>query len=299
VPGIFPGTIMGHECVGVVENAGSGVARFKRGDRVAVPAAFWCGICPPCKRGEVQYCMNGGVWGGGEIFGKGTPGVQTSYVRVPYADVCLTPIPDSVPDEQAVLVGDVFSTGYDAARQGNIETGDTVAIFGCGPIGLGALAAAWQFGPRQILGVDLLDNRRALAAHYGATTIDARKVDPVAKIRSATHGEGADVVIEAIGTPHTFLEAVKSVRRNGTVSVVGMFFEPVAFPLQELVPYGLKLSMGLGNLSRMEKLMNLIESGRVDLSPLITHTFALDDALKAYELFEHHKEECIKVLLKP
>lgn len=299
IPGISPGTVMGHEFVGVVETVGRDVTRFQPGDRVAAPAAIWCGICPACKRGDVQYCINGGVWGGGEIFGKGLSGVQTSYVRVPYADVCLTPIPDHVPDEQAVFVGDVFSTGYHAAREGHIEIGNTVAIFGCGPIGLGSLISAWQFGPKQVLGIDMLPNRLALAKHYGATAIDARQGHVVEQIQDATGGAGVDVAIEAIGKRETFLEAIRSVRRGGTVSVVGLFAVPVEFPLQELVPYGLRISMGLGNLGKMSQLMSLIESGRANLSPLVSHSFALDDALDAYDLFENQKEQCIKVLLKP
>ena len=299
ISGIAPGTIMGHEFVGVVEQMGQDVTRFKPGDRVAAPAAIWCGICPACKRGEVQYCINGGVWGGGEIFGKGLSGAQTSYVRVPYADTCLTPISDGVSDEQAVFVGDVFSTGYYAAREGHIKTGDQVAIFGCGPIGLGALISTWQFGPREILCVDRLSNRLGLAQDYGATILDSRQGSVVDQIRDATNGEGVDVAIEAIGKHETFLEAVRSIRRGGSVSVVGLFPGPVEFPLQELVPYGIRLSMGLGNLNWMHQLMAIIEAGRVDLSPLVTHSFDLIDALEAYDLVENHKVQCVKVLLKP
>lgn len=299
IPGIAPGTVIGHEFVGVVEEVGSDVTRFKPGDRVDAPAATWCGICPACKRDEVQYCVNGGVWGGGEIFGKGLAGAQTSYVRVPYADTCLTPIPDNVSDDQAVFVGDVFSTGYHAAYQGHIQTGDIVVIFGCGPIGLGALVSAWQFGPRQVLTVDMLDNRLALAKHYGATIIDGREGNVVERIREATDGGGADVAIEAIGNTDTFQQALKSVRRGGMVSVVGLFPAPVEFPLQELAFYGIRLSMGLASLSRMSRLMGLLESGRVDLTPLVTHTFALDNALDAYDLFENRKDQCLKVLLEP
>src|SRR5690606_11863323 len=131
-------------------------------------------------------------WGGGDIFGKGLDGAQTSYIRVAYADNCLTHIPDSVPDEQAVFVGDVFSTGFHAAHQGGIEVGDTVVIFGCGPIGLGALVSAWQFGPKEIFCVDMLENRLAIAKHYGAEVINAGSGDVVAQIRQATGGEGAD-----------------------------------------------------------------------------------------------------------
>ena len=185
------------------------------------------------------------------------------------------------------------------SREGKIQTGDTVVIFGCGPIALGALVSAWQFGPRQIFCVDMLDNRLALAEHYGAIPIDARQGNVVEQIRKATGGEGTDVAIEAIGSPDTFQQALKSVRRGGMVSVVGLFPTAVEFPLNDLAYYGVRLSMGLSNLSRMDQLMSLIELGKIDLSPLVTHTFFLDQALDAYELFESHKDRCIKVLLDP
>jgi len=299
IPGYTPGTIMGHEFVGVVDEVGPNVINFKPGDRVSAAAATWCGTCPACKRGEVQYCSHGGVWGGGEIFGPGLPGAHTSYIRVPNADNCLVSIPDNVADEQAVFVGDVLSTGYHAAREGHIQTGDRVAVFGCGPIGLGALISAWQFGPKEVFAVDMLDNRLAVAKEYGATALDGRDTDVVERIREATHGEGVDVAIEAIGNPHAFEQALKSVRRGGTVSVVGLFPAPVEFPIHQLSFYGVKVSMGLGNLCHMNQLMGLLECGRVNLSRLATHVFSLDKAIEAYDLFEFHREKCIKVLLKP
>lgn len=299
IPGIPPGTIIGHEFVGVVTETGNGVKRFKTGDRIAAPAGIFCGNCPACKRNEVQYCHNGAVWGGGEIFGKGLPGAQADYVRVPNADVNLLPIPDSVTDSQAIFVGDVFSTGYHAAHEGGIKAGDTVVIFGCGPIGLGALVSAWQFGPKQVFAVDMLENRLSLARHYGAETIHAGEESVLEKIQAATHGLGADVAIEAIGNPDAFAQALKSVRRGGHVSVVGLFSDPVQLPIQELVYYGVQITMGLGNVYWMDRLMGLIEAGRVDLTPLATHRFPLEDALEAYDLFENHKDQCVKVLLTP
>lgn len=299
IPGVLPGTIIGHEFVGVVAEAGTGVERFKPGDRVAVPPATWCGNCPTCKRGDVQYCPHGGIWGAGEVFGKGLAGAQADYVLVPHADVILTAIPPRVSDEQAIFVGDVFSTGYHAAFEGRIETGDTVVVFGCGPIGLGALVSAWLFGPRQVLAVDMLENRLALAGRYGAVAIDAGREQVVERIREATDGQGADVVIEAAGNPDAFAQTLRSVRRAGRVSVVGLFPDPVQLPIQELVYYGVQISMGLGNLTRVDKLMGLVETGRVDLTPLATHSFSLEAALEAYDLFENHKDQCVKVLLKP
>jgi alcohol dehydrogenase len=299
IPGIAPGTVIGHEFVGVVEAVGAEVTRFRRGDRVAAAATTWCGTCTPCRRGEVQHCTRGGVWAGGELFGRGLAGCQAERIRVAFADNCLTPIPDHVSDEQVVFVGDVFGTGFHAAAEGNIRAGDTVVVFGCGPIGLGALVSAWQFGPKQVFAVDRLDNRLSLAAQYGATLLDARAGNVLERLREATQGEGVDVAIEAVGHPDTFGLATRSVRRGGTVSVVGLFPSPVELPIHELVFYGVRISMGLANLSRMDRLMGLLESGRVDLSPLATHSFALADALEAYELFEHGKDRCLKILLKP
>jgi alcohol dehydrogenase len=190
LPGISPGTVVGHEFVGVVAEAGSGVKKFRPGDRIAVAPTTWCGHCAYCDRGEVAYCPHGGVWGGGELFGKGLGGAQTSYIRVPYADNCAIPIPDSVPDEVAIFVGDIFVTGYTAAYEARIRTGDRVAIFGCGPIGLSALLGSWQFGPRQVICVDMLHNRLAQAKDYGATVINARDGDVLETDKGGHQGGG-------------------------------------------------------------------------------------------------------------
>lgn len=299
VPGVAPGTIMGHEFVGRVVEAGPAVTRFRPGDRVAAPASIWCGSCPACRRGEVQYCAKGGIWGGGDIYGPGLAGAQTELVRVPFADACLCAIPEGVADEQAVFVGDVLSTGYHAALQGRIRTGDVVAVLGCGPIGQAAVISAWQFGPGRVLAADALDNRLALAGTFGAEPLDVRRAPASEQIRRATGGAGADVVIEAIGLPATFLEALASVRREGVVSVVGMFSSKVEFPLGRMAAHGVSIHMGLGSLLHMDRLMGLLASGRLDLSPLVTHEFGLDQAMEAYALFEEHKDECLKVLLKP
>lgn len=299
IPGYTPGTIMGHEFVGVVDEVGPDVINFKPGDRAAAAPITWCGVCAPCKRGEPQHCIRGGVWGGGEIFGRGLAGAQTNFIRIPFADNCLIPIPDNVSDEQAVFVGDVFTTGYRAAHEAHIRTGDTVVVYGCGPIGLGAIISAFQFGPKQVLAVDMLQNRLAIAREYGAVTMNGAETDVPAKVREMTHGEGADVAIEAIGNPQAFMQALGSVRRGGMVSVVGLFPAPIEFPLHEMGFYGVRLTMGLGDPSYMTQLMGLLESGRVNLGALATHTFPLEKALEAYDLFENHKDKCLKVLLKP
>jgi alcohol dehydrogenase len=229
----------------------------------------------------------------------GLDGVQTELVRVPNADFVLTPIPDNVPDEQAVLVVDMFCTGYHAAHEARIEVGDTVAVSGCGPVGLCAILAAWQFGASRVFAIDLFDNRLAAAEQYGAVPIDIRLGDPVERILAATGGEGVDVVLEASGNTAAFLNATRMIGKNGTVSCVGLFAQPVEFPVQELIYRGIKVVMGLGNLVHIPRLMKLIEHGRVDLTPIGTHCFALADAVEAYDLFEHHKDRCLKVFLRP
>lgn len=299
LPGVSPGIVIGHEFVGIVDEVGTGVRRFKKGDRVTVAAATWCGTCPFCRRGEFQYCLNGGVWGGGEIFGKGLPGAQAEYVRVPYADNCVEPIPDNVVDEEAVFVGDVFSTGFHAAHEGQIKAGDTVVVFGCGPIGLAALISAWQFGAGRVIAVDMVDNRLQVARTLGAETLDVRQGSVVGTIMDMTEGFGADVVIEAVGNPQALQVALKVVRRGGQVSVVGLFSTAVEIPLNELVYKGVSIHMGLGNLGRMPALMNLLSRKRFDLKPLVTHEFPLLEAKDAYQVFAEQKEKCIKVLLKP
>lgn len=296
---IKPGTVIGHEFVGVVEEVAPDVRLHKPGDRVDVAAGLWCGSCPSCLRGEVQTCQAGGVWGGGFFKGRPLSGAQTEYVQVPNADMCAVTIPDNVSDEQAILVGDVFSTGYHAVAAGGVRTADTVVVFGCGPIGLAAVASAGLFGPGRIYAVDMMANRLALAEKLGAIPIDASKVDPAGTILGATKMYGADVAIEAVGQPAAFNQALSSLRRGGSLSVVGLFAKSVELALPILGLYGVRISMGLGNLSRMRQLMEMLSLGRVDLSSLCTHTFPLSQAMEAYDLFENHKDQCIKVMLKP
>ncbi len=300
IPGIEPGAILGHEFVGVIQDMGADVKRFKAGDRVASPPALWCGKCAACQSSTVQNCVEMSMYSGGPFLSPmGLDGVHTELVRVPNADLCLTPIPESVPDEQALLVIDMFSTGYHVANEAKIKVGDTVVVSGCGPVGLCAILASWQFGPSRVFAVDMFDNRLALAEQYGAIPVDIRRGDPVEQLLEAMGGEGVDVVLEASGNTNAFLNATKMIRRYGTVSCVGLFAQPVEFPLQELIYKGVKVVMGLGNLVHVPKLMRLVEYGRVDLSSIGTHTFALEDAVAAYDLFENHKDECLKVFLKP
>jgi alcohol dehydrogenase len=213
--------------------------------------------------------------------------------------MALTAIPDEVPDEVAVLVFDMLSTGYHAAHEATIRAGDAVVVSGCGPVGLCAILSAWQFGPRQIFAIDMYDNRLAVAGQYGAVPIDLRAGDPVERIMAATGGRGVEAVLEASGNARAFVDATRMIAKFGTVSCVGLYGEAVEFPIHELILRGIRVVMSFGNLSHVPRLMELVRHGRVDLRPIVTHSFALDDAPRAYDLFEHHKDECLKVLLRP
>ena len=300
IPGIEPGTTLGHEFVGVIQETGSSVRRFQVGDRVASPPALSCGSCPACRSSVLQNCAESSMYGGGRFMSPmGLDGVQTQLVRVPNADFVLTPIPESVPDEQAILVGDMFNTGFHAATEAKIGVADTVAVSGCGPVGLCAILGAWQYGPSRVFAIDLFDNRLALAERYGAIPIDIRRGDPVEQVLAATADEGVDVVLEASGNTDAFLSATRMIKKYGTVSCVGLFHESVELPLQQLIYRGIHVVMGLGNVVHIPKLMKLVEHGRVDLGPIGTHTFSLADAVEAYDLFENHKDLCLKVFLRP
>ena len=300
VSGIDAGAIIGHEFVGVVKEVGSDVVCFKPGDRVGTVPAISCGVCQACRSAVPQNCDLLSMYGGGPIWGPmGNDGCQAELVRVPLADMALTVIPDSVPDEEAVLVFDMLSTGYHAAHEARIRTGDAVAVAGCGPVGLCAILAAWQFGPRQVFAIDMYDNRLAVAKQYGAVPVDLRAGDPVEQIMAATDGKGVEAVLEASGNAQAFLSATRMIAKFGTISCVGLYSEAVEFPIQELILRGIHVVMSFGNLSHVPRLMELVKHGRVDLRPIVTHSFALDDAPKAYDLFEHHKAQCLKVLLRP
>lgn len=300
ISGIGPGAILGHEFVGTIEETGSAVRRFRIGERVVSPPAASCGTCLACRSGVLQNCPESSMYGGGEFMSPmGLDGVQTELVRVPYADFVLTHIPAAVPDEQAVLVGDMFNTGYHVATEAKIRVADTVAVSGSGPVGLCGILSAWLYGASRVFAIDLLENRLAVAARYGATPIDIRSGDLVEQILAATYGDGVDVVLECSGNTGAFSNATRITKKYGTISCVGLFNAPIEFPAEKLIYRGVKVMMGLGNVVHIPTLMKLVEFGRVDLEPIGTHTFPLEKATEAYDLFEHHKDRCIKVFLKP
>jgi alcohol dehydrogenase len=297
-----PGNIVGHEFVGVVDSAGTAIQRFKPGDRVIGPAAVWCGHCRACRKGLVSACENGAVFGNGPLFGA-LDGAQADYVRVPFADVTLQPIPAELSDEAVIFAGDILPTAYSAVAglspgSRGARPGDTVTIFGAGPVGLCAVSSARLFDPTRIIVVDVDGLRLDMAARLGADlTINASTEDVRALIKEYTEGWGADYVVEAVGKQETLNNSVAVAAPGATVSVVGVFQQPVSVNAPRMLAKNLTLTIGMGNLSYIPEVIDLIVSGRLDLTPLISHRLPLDQAVHAYEIFEKRADGAIKVLL--
>ncbi|MCX8031957.1 MAG: alcohol dehydrogenase catalytic domain-containing protein [Thermoleophilia bacterium] len=302
LPKMEPGRIIGHEFVGVVHKVGDQVKRFKPGDRVVGPAAVWCGRCRPCMRGVVSACERGATFGHGPLLGD-LPGSQADYVRVPFSDVTLQPIPGELSDEQVIFAGDVLPTAYSAVvglspGGRGVRAEDNVVIFGLGPIGLCAVACAKLFDPARVIAVGNRAERLAMAAQLGAdAVVDAASEDVRKRVRELTEGWGADYVVEAVGKQESLGNSVAVCAPGGMVSVVGAFQQPTTINAPRMQARNITVSMGLGDLSLMKDLIQLIQLGRLDLTPLITHRLSLDQAVHAYEIFDKRLEGAIKVLL--
>ena len=296
VPRAVPGVTVGHEMVGVVEEAGPGVTNVRPGDRVVVNVETYCGHCYFCEHGYVNNCTDPD---GGWALGCRIDGGQAEYVRVPYADRGLTPIPPSVSDEQALFVGDVLATGYWAAGISGINPGDTVLIIGAGPTGICTLLCAMLKQPGRIVVCEEDPVRRSFVAsrYPGVTVTDARSCKECVLSESA-HG-GADVVFEVAGGRDTFRMAWDCARPNAVVTVVALYDEPQVLPLPDM--YGKNLTFKTGGVDgcHCAETLRLIAEGRIDTTPLITHRFTLDDIERAYSLFESHADGVMKVAITP
>jgi 2-desacetyl-2-hydroxyethyl bacteriochlorophyllide A dehydrogenase len=294
-----PGVVIGHECVGVVEELGADVRRFRKGDRVIVPGVVGCGDCEPCRRGYAVGCVTffQKVYG----FSSELPGAQAELIAVPNADVNLWPTPSDLSDEQALFLTDIMPTGYYAAENADIKPGQTVVIVGCGPVGLFALLSAQLFGPARVLAIDRVGYRLDKARSFGAVPIDASKEDVRQRVLEATDGQGAHAVIEAVGAPETVHLAFELVRTGGTVSVVGVLVQQdFSFPMGTAFMKDLTFRVGLVNVSRfIPTLLPLIRSGRIDPTLLISHHLPLAQGEQAYELFDKREDGCLKVALQP
>jgi threonine dehydrogenase-like Zn-dependent dehydrogenase len=301
------GLIVGHEPVGVIVKLGAGVTGYRVGQRVIVGAITPCGQCYSCLDGHSSQCGGSVAHGhphalGGWRFGNTIDGCQAEYVRVPFALANLTPVPDFLTDEQILMCPDIMSTGFSGAESGNIRIGDTVAVFAQGPIGLCATAGARLMGATRVIVVDGLPERLAVAKRMGADEIiDFREVDPVASIMDLTGGRGVDVAIEALGLQSTFESALRVVRPGGTLSSLGVYSGGLAVPLDAfaagLGDHRIVTTLCPGGKERMRRLVNVIASGRVDLSPLVTHRFELDDIESAYDLFANQRDGLLKVAI--
>ena len=294
VPRAVPGITVGHEMVGVVEEVGSGVAGVRPGDRVAVNVETFCGHCYFCEHGYVNNCTDPD---GGWALGCRIDGGQAEYVRVPYADCGLTPIPPSVTDEQALFVGDVLATGYWAVDISGVKPTDTVLIIGAGPTGVCTLLCALLRQPRRIVVCEEdAARRRFVAEHWpGVALTDARSCRERV-LAESEHG-GADVVIEAAGGPGTFRMAWECARPNAVVTIVALYDGPQVLPLPDM--YGKNLTFKTGGVDgcHCAETLRLIAEGRIDTTPLITHRFPLNDIARAYSLFESRADGVIKVAI--
>ena len=280
MPKMEPGAIIGHEFVGVVESVGSAVKRFKPGDRVVGPAAVWCGHCRACRKGLTSACENGAIFGNGPLFGD-LDGAQADYVRVPFANVTLHSIPDGLSDERVIFAGDILPTGYSAVAGlapgcRSVRQDNTVVIFGAGPVGLCAVASAKIFDPARIIVVDMEGYRLEMARRLGADLVVDASVEDVRKVvKDSTDGWGADYVVEAVGKQETLNNAVAVAAPGGVVSVVGVFQQPVSVNAPRMFAKNLTLTIGMGDLGRIQELIDLIAAGRLDLTPLLTHRLPL------------------------
>ncbi len=299
--GLDAGTVMGHEFAGEVVETGAGVTRFRPGDRVVSPFTTSCGDCFYCRTGLTARCVHGQLFGWVEK-GRGLHGVQAELVRVPLADTTLVAIPADTPAETALFAGDILATGWFGAESAGAGPGRTVAVVGCGPVGLMAVLAARELGAERVFALDALPERLALAERWGAEPVDVRgdgRNDAAAAIREATGGRGADAAVEAVGSPEATRLAFDLVRPGGTIGAVGVHTEShLAIAPGEVYDKNLTYRAGRAPArAYMERLLPLIRSGRYDLAALISHRLPLAEGPRAYDLFDRKLEGCTKVVL--
>ena len=343
IPAMLPGDIMGHEMMGEVVEVGSGMdGKLKKGDRVVVPFTIICGECEQCKLGNFSVCetTNRKKYLADKVFGHSTaglfgythltggyPGGQAEYVRVPYADATHIKVPDGIPDEQVLFLGDIFPTGWQAAVQCDIKPTDTVAVWGCGPVGQMSIRSAILLGAKQVVAIDYLPDRLSMAEAGGAITINFDEESVIERLEELTNGKGPEKCIDAIGfeshvtpfQPDTILDRTKQMlmlqndrahvlremiyvcRPGGVISIPGVysgFADKV--PMGPLMNKGLTIRTGQTHVNRWtDDLLRRIEDGQIDPSFVITHTAGLDAGPEMYKVFRDKQDSCIKVVLKP
>ena len=296
VPTVADGRILGHEGVGVVEETGSAVAGFERGDLVLISCITSCGKCDFCKKGMYSHCRSGG-WN----LGHTIDGTQAEYVRIPHAETSLYRLPRGADQEAFAMLSDIFPTGFECGvLNGKVKPGDTVAIVGAGPIGLATLLTAQFYSPAELVMVDLDANRLAVAGSLGATQlVEATGLKAVERVLELTAGAGVDVAVEAVGIPATFDVCQKIVAAGGHIANVGVHGRPVTLELERLWAHNVTLTTRLVDTVSTPMLMKLVQSGRLRPQKLVTHRFGLGDVMKAYDVFGNAaREQALKVVLK-
>ena len=331
--------VVGHEFMGIVEEVGSGVTNLQQGDRVVVPFPISCGQCYFCQQqhlptqcensnpefygpeGDITKGKGGGLFGYTSLYG-GYDGGQAEYVRVPYADISPRKVPEGLSDEQVLFLTDIFPTGYTGIDWANVQGGETVVVFGCGPVGLMAQKSAWLRGAERVIGVDIEPYRLEKARQTAnVETIDGSKDNVAEVVRSMTNGRGADVCVDAVGmeahrtivdktlqtlgaqagTTDVLVNALDSVRRGGIVTVMGVYASNYnQFPMGKIFDKAITLRGGQAPVQNyIDKLMDHVQKGEVTLDDIITHKLPLDQAVHGYEIFNEKKEDCVKVVLQP
>jgi threonine dehydrogenase-like Zn-dependent dehydrogenase len=341
VPSMIRGDILGHEFMGEVVEVGREVNNLRVGDRVVVPFPIACGNCAACQAEAYSLCENSnpnawmvekmwgyspaGIYGYSHLLG-GYAGGQAEYARVPFADVGPLKVPEGIPDEKLVMLADIFPTGYMGAEMCTIQPGDTIAVWGAGPVGQFAIKSAFLLGAERVIAIDRFENRLKMAREYsGAETINYEKKDVQAELREMTAGRGPDACIDAVGMeahghgpvygydvakqmmkletdrPIALREAILACKSGGTVSVIGVYSGFIdSFPMGAVMNRSLTIKAGQTHVQRyMRPLLQRIENGEIDPSFVVTHTMKLDDAPHGYDIFAHKEDDCVKVMLKP
>jgi alcohol dehydrogenase len=295
VPAVSVGRIIGHEGVGIIEEVGTAVSNFKKGDHVLISCITSCGKCDYCKRGMYSHCENGG-W----ILGHLIDGTQAEYVRIPYADNSLYHIPAGSDEEALVMLSDILPTGFECGvLNGKVQPGNTVVIVGSGPIGLAALLTAQFYSPAEIIMIDPDDNRLATAKKFGATQIiNNSKENAVERVKQLTNNKGADTVIEAVGIPATFELCESLVGPGGTIANIGVHGKSVELHLEKLWSHNITITTRLVDTVTTPMLLKTVQSKKLDSKQLITHHFKLSDIINAYDTFQNAaREKALKVIL--
>ena len=295
VPTVEPGRVLGHEAVGTVVEVGPGVSAVAAGDRVLISCITSCGRCEYCRRGQYGQCLGGGGW----ILGHRIDGTQAQYVRVPFADTSTHVLGETISDEAALMLADILPTAFEVgALAGRVSPGDSVVIVGAGPIGLAGVLAAQLFSPSVLAVVDVDEHRLTAARTLGATHTLPAGHDTISQVRALTRGLGADVAIEAVGTPATFESCVEMVRPGGRVANIGVHGSPATLHLERDWIRDLTITMGLVDTRTTPTLLRMVEAGQLDVGGLITHRFALDAVDEAYTVFANAAaNSALKVVL--